>query len=79
MAEAISADARLEVLGGLADALPDPLLLLDRRSLVLHRNPAAEREFPDLAQGALLTASMRNPALLGAIDAARRSGTAQTV
>jgi two-component system phosphate regulon sensor histidine kinase PhoR len=79
MAEAISEDARLAVLGRLADALPDPLLLLDRRSLVLYRNPAAEREFPDLVQGALLTTSMRNPALLGAIDATRRSGAAQTV
>lgn len=79
MVETISPETRLDILGGLADALPDPLLLLDRRALVLHRNPAAAREFPDLAQGALLTASVRNPALLGAIDAARRSGTAQTV
>ena len=37
------------------------------------------REFPDVGVGILLTASLRNPALLGAVDAARRTGTAQTV
>ena len=35
MAATVSADERLSILGGLADALPDPFLLLDRRSLVL--------------------------------------------
>ena len=79
MADKVSPDERLEILGGLADALPDPSLLLDRRSLVLHRNPAAQREFPDVGEGILLTASLRNPALLGAVDAARRTGSAQTV
>jgi two-component system phosphate regulon sensor histidine kinase PhoR len=79
MAETVSADERLTILGGLADALPDPFLLLDRRSLVLHSNPAARLEFPDIGEGILLTAAMRNPALLGAIDYARRTHTAQTV
>jgi len=79
MAATVSADERLAILGGLADALPDPFLLLDRRSLVLHSNPAARREFPDIGEGSLLTAAMRNPALLGAIDYARRTREAQTV
>src|SRR3569623_262794 len=79
MAVTVSAEQRLQILGSLADALPDPSLLLDRRSLVLHRNPAAQREFPDVLEGLLLTATLRNPALLGAIDAARRTAEAQTV
>ena len=44
MADTVSPDQRLAILGSLADALPDPSLLLDRRSLVLHRNPAAQIE-----------------------------------
>src|SRR3569623_3613103 len=79
MAETVSADERLTILGGLADALPDPFLLLDRRSLVLHSIPAARLEFPDVGEGILLTAAMRNPALLGAIDYARRTHTPQSV
>jgi two-component system phosphate regulon sensor histidine kinase PhoR len=79
MAVTVSAEQRLQILGSLADALPDPSLLLDRRSLVLHRNPAARREFPDVLEGLLLTATLRNPPLLGAIDAVRRTGEAQTV
>ena len=79
MADTVSPDQRLAILGSLADALPDPSLLLDRRSLVLHRNPAAQIEFPDVGVGILLTASLRNPALLGAVDAARRTGAAHTV
>src|SRR3569623_3852693 len=79
MAETVSADERLTILVGLADALPGPFLLLDRRSLVLHSNPAARLEFPDVGEGSLLTAAMRNPALLGAIDYARRSQMPQTL
>jgi two-component system phosphate regulon sensor histidine kinase PhoR len=74
-----SPEQRLAILAGFADALPDPSLLLDRRSVVLHRNAAAAREFAGLEVGSLLTATLRNPALLGAIDAARRTETAQTV
>ena len=47
--------------------------------MVLHRNPAAAREFPGVAEGSLLTLALRNPALLSAIEAARRTGTAQSV
>jgi two-component system phosphate regulon sensor histidine kinase PhoR len=67
------------VLGGFADALPDPTLLLDRKSVVIHRNPAAEREFPGIVAGQLLNLTLRNPTLLGAVDAVRRTAEAQTV
>lgn len=79
MADAASPDERLDILGSFADALPDPSILLDRRSLVVHRNAAAAREFPEIAPGGLLTAMLRNPVLSGAIEAARRTETTQTV
>jgi two-component system phosphate regulon sensor histidine kinase PhoR len=79
MVEEISADGRRAILAGFADALPDPCLLLDRRSLVVHRNSAAARDFPEATVGGLLTALLRNPVLSGAIEAARRSGETQTV
>jgi two-component system phosphate regulon sensor histidine kinase PhoR len=70
---------RLAVLAALADALPDPCIMLDRRGVVLYANPPARREWPALEAGSLLTIALRNPFLLGAIEAARRDGTAQTV
>ncbi|HEX4297870.1 MAG TPA: ATP-binding protein [Devosia sp.] len=79
MADTLSSDQQLALLGGLADALPDPCLLLDRRSVVLHRNPAAARDMPEIAEGSLLTLALRNPALLSAIDTARRTNLAQSV
>ena len=79
MAELAKLERRADSLGDFADALPDPCLLLDRRSVVIHRNPAAEREFPGIAEGALLNLSLRNPPLLTAVEAARRTGASQTV
>ena len=61
---------------GFADALPDPCLLVDRRSVVVHRNAAALAEFPGLTTGSLLTLALRNPALLNAIEAVRQTGDA---
>ncbi|MEO8757391.1 MAG: ATP-binding protein [Devosia sp.] len=79
MANSVSPEQRLKILGSFADALSDPALLLDRRSVVLHCNEAAVMEFPGVSEGSLLTAALRNPALLGAIDAARRGGTPQAI
>ncbi|MEO6012635.1 MAG: ATP-binding protein [Devosia sp.] len=79
MAEPISPQQRLDLLAGLADALPDPCFLLDRRLVVLHRNPPAAADFPTVAEGSLLTHSLRNPTLLGAIEAVRRSNAPQSV
>lgn len=62
-----------------ADALPDPCLILDRRSVVRHRNPPATRHFPGLVVGNPLALSLRAPTVLNAIDRARRSGEAQIV
>ncbi|MHB1104212.1 MAG: ATP-binding protein [Devosia sp.] len=62
-----------------ADALPDPCIVLDRRSLVVHRNALAARHFPGVTVGDPLAFSLRFPALLTAIDAARRTGIAQAI
>ena len=81
MADAVSPEQRHDILGGFADALPDPCFLLDRRSLVIHRNAAAAGEFPEAVPASLLTSSLRFPALSSAIDQARcptRPGTACT-
>jgi len=62
-----------------ADALADPCLILDRRSIIVHRNAAAASQFPTATIGNPIAFSLRYPALLAAIDAARRTGVAQTV
>jgi two-component system phosphate regulon sensor histidine kinase PhoR len=54
-------------------------VILDRRSVVLFRNRLAAVEFPAVGEGIVLTFALRNPALVGAIDAARQSGASQTV
>jgi two-component system phosphate regulon sensor histidine kinase PhoR len=62
-----------------ADALADPCLVLDRRSLVLHANAAAHRQFPTVDNGNPITFSLRNPELVGAIDLVLRNGAVRTV
>jgi len=79
VADRVTAEDRLAILAGLADALPDPAIIVDRRAVVVHRNGPAAREFPALTTGALLTVALRSPALLTAMDAARQTGNAQAV
>jgi two-component system phosphate regulon sensor histidine kinase PhoR len=47
--------------------------------VVQHRNAAATKDFPGATIGTLLPLALRNPALLAAIETARRSGAAQSV
>ncbi len=62
-----------------ADALVDPCLVLDRRSVVLHANAAAHRQFPTVSNGNPITFSMRNPELVQAIDLAMRTAAVRIV
>ena len=62
-----------------ADALSDPCMVLDGRSVVLHANPAASRQFPAVTRGNPITFSLRNPELVQAIDAALRTGTTRSI
>jgi two-component system phosphate regulon sensor histidine kinase PhoR len=62
-----------------ADALADPCLIIDRRSVVVHRNPAATRQFAATNTGDPITFSLRNPELVRAIERAGETAAAQTV
>ncbi|MGV8954880.1 MAG: sensor histidine kinase [Cypionkella sp.] len=61
-----------------ADALTDPCLMLDRRSILIHSNVAAARKFPTILAGNPITFSLRNPDLVQAIDGAARSGVVRS-
>jgi len=61
-----------------ADALPDPSIIIDRRSVIVHLNPQAARHFPSVVTGSPIAFTMRFPQLLAAIEAARL-GAAQTI
>ncbi len=62
-----------------ADALPDPCIVLDRRSVLIHRNQPAAQQFPSLALGSPIVISLRAPAVLSAVEAVRRSGAPEIV
>lgn len=50
------------------DALPSPTVLVDRRGIVMHMNPAGLAAFPGLRAGFPLSAAMRDPGLLAGLD-----------
>ncbi|RYE09676.1 MAG: hypothetical protein EOP22_08430 [Hyphomicrobiales bacterium] len=79
MATPVTPQQRLDILAGFADAMPDPCLIVDRRSILLHANRPATGEFGGLVEGSLLTLGLRHPALLSAIDAVRRTGQGRSV
>jgi two-component system phosphate regulon sensor histidine kinase PhoR len=62
-----------------AEALPDPSIVLDRRSLVEYRNQAAAHQFPGLVVGKAISLSLRAPAVLNAIEAVRSGHQPVTV
>ncbi|WP_172122437.1 MULTISPECIES: ATP-binding protein [unclassified Devosia] len=62
-----------------ADALVDPCLVLDARATLVHANGAAQRRFPAISVGKRLTLALRNPELVQAVEAAQRTGRAQTI
>jgi len=62
-----------------ADALTDPCIVLDRRTVVVHANPAARRQYPRVVPGNPISFSMRNPDLVQAIDGTNRTGTTRTI
>ena len=61
-----------------ADALPDPSIVIDRRSVIVHLNGHAARHFPGVVAGSPIAFTMRFPQLLAAIEA-ERLGPAQTI
>jgi two-component system phosphate regulon sensor histidine kinase PhoR len=69
--------ALLETTRMFAEALPDPCIIIDRRSVVVHSNAAAQSYFPGVTIGGPIAFTLRNPTLLNAIEAARADGTQQ--
>lgn len=61
-----------------ADALPDPSIIVDRRSVIVHLNGPAMRHFPGVTIGNPIAFTLRFPQLLSAIETARL-GAIQTI
>src|SRR5690606_24344547 len=68
-----------EILPAFVDALGDPGIVIDSRSVVMHRNGAAAREYPNLQTGRVMTMVMRHPDLVKTIEEAQRSGEPRSV
>ncbi|MDP3315711.1 MAG: ATP-binding protein [Devosia sp.] len=62
-----------------ADALPDPAIVLDRRSVVFHLNAAARQQFPAVIVDSPLAFTLRAPSVLGAIETVRRTNQPETI
>jgi two-component system phosphate regulon sensor histidine kinase PhoR len=62
----------------LADALPDPCIILDRRGVVRYANSRAEATFP-VRPGDPLTFRLRAPDFVGAFDRVAAGGPAEEV
>lgn len=62
-----------------ADALPDPAIVLDRRSVVFHLNAAARQQFPAVIVESPLAFTLRAPSVLGAIETVRRTNQPETI
>ena len=83
-AAAIAAAATAQATGDnalqhFAEALPDPCIILDGRSILVLRNGPAAQHFPGLAVGSPIALSLRAPAVLSAIDDVRKNGMPATV
>ncbi len=66
-------------LAPLLEALPDPALLVDDEGRVVASNAAARRQMRFEAHGHFLTAILRHPDVLDAVQAALREGDARAV
>lgn len=67
-------DAFADAVRRVADALPDPCIIIDRRSVIAHMNGPATRHFPSVILASPIAFTMRFPALLNAIERARTDG-----
>ena len=67
-------DAFADAVRHVADALPDPCIIVDRRSVIVHMNGPAIRHFPSVVLASPIAFTMRFPALLNAIERARTDG-----
>jgi two-component system phosphate regulon sensor histidine kinase PhoR len=68
----------MDAVDGLLDALPDPAIAVNRRSLVLAANAAARALFPRLVTGDPLAFAIRDPDILAAAEAVLAGDGART-
>ena len=71
--------ARHAVAEALLANIPDPVILVDRRVVVIEANPAARRLLPGLKLRHPLSFSLRAPDVLDGIEEVLRTGTSLTV
>jgi two-component system, OmpR family, phosphate regulon sensor histidine kinase PhoR len=75
----VAADRRVAVAEALLANIPDPVILVDRRSLVRETNAAAVALLPALRKNHPLSFALRAPEVLDGIEEVLRSGTATMV
>jgi two-component system phosphate regulon sensor histidine kinase PhoR len=75
----VAADRRVAVAEALLANIPDPVILVDRRSLVRETNAAAVALLPALRKNHPLSFALRAPEVLDGIEEVLRSGTAMKV
>jgi two-component system phosphate regulon sensor histidine kinase PhoR len=73
----LRAEAERAFRSALINALPEPAMYIDAQGRVEAANASARRQFRFTGPGSALTAVVRRPELLDAVDAARREGTPQ--
>lgn len=77
--EGARSSAGLDDLTPLLEALPDPALLIDAEGRIAGSNAAARRQMQFEAAGLFLSAILRHPDLLDAVQAAVHDGATRTV
>ena len=75
----VAADRRIAVAEALLANIPDPVILVDRRSVIREMNPAALALLPGLRRNQPLSFALRAPEVLDGIEAVLRSGEATKV
>ena len=75
----IAARSFEETLFRLGEAVGLPWVVIDERNSVRQVNALASRQFAKLELGVPISLSLRNPALVSAIETCRRTGSSQTV
>ena len=75
----VSSGRTISAMHDLAEALPDPVILLDRSGQVLSCNAPARGLFAPLREGSHISSVIRTPELLDAVSAAPKSGQPVTV
>jgi len=76
---AAEAEAKRAALEAVIEAVPDPLLLLDRQRRVVRANPACAAFIGAVTEPRDLAAALRNPALLTVADAVLRGDAVRSV